>query len=69
MEVTMLLKKQTNPSARWDHTANSWWIGESAEYQWTDMKHKPVSPWLNLDNVLIWIKEHDESKKTSQEIV
>ena len=63
MVLTMILKKQSNPSARWDNTANSWWIGESSEYQWTDMKDGPVSPWLTLDNALIWIKEYDRNQK------
>jgi len=35
------------------------------EYQWTDMKDKPVSDWMNFDNALKWIKEHDESKETN----
>ena len=60
--LPMVLKKQSNPSARWDFKANSWWVGESVEYQWVNEKSKEYSPWMNLDNALIWIKEHDEDK-------
>ena len=58
----MELKKQSNPSARWDTSANSWWIGESTEYQWTDNKGRPVSTWMNLDNALNWIIDYDTKK-------
>jgi hypothetical protein len=61
----MQLKKQSNPSARWDFKANSWSIGTSDEYQWTNERTKEYSPWMDLDNALIWIKERDESQKTS----
>ena len=60
--VTVILKKQSNPSARWDSTANTWWIGESHEYQWTDEKTKEYSPWMNLDDALVWIKNRDQEK-------
>lgn len=56
----MILKRQSNPSAKWYHEANTWWIGESHEYQWEDMKNRPVSNWMSLDDALIWIKKHDE---------
>ena len=62
MVLTMILKKRSSPSAHWDSTANSWWIGESSEYQWTDNKDRPVSPWLELDNALQWIKEYDRNQ-------
>ena len=55
----MNLTKQSNPSAKWDFSANSWWIGDSVTYQWTDSKNKPVSDWMDLDNALQWIKEYD----------
>ena len=61
----MILKKQSNPSAHWNHSANSWSVGESIEYQWVNEKSKEHSPWMNLDDALIWIKEHDESKETN----
>jgi len=55
----MILRKQSNPSAHWNESANSWWIGEAHEYQWYD-KHE-TSPWMDFDSALIWIKEHDEA--------
>lgn len=60
--ISMILKKQSNPSARWDHSANSWWIGTSDEYQWVHEKTKEHSPWMNLDEALVWIKERDQKK-------
>ena len=60
----MILKKRNTQTARWDHENNKWLVG-TMEYQWTDMTNKPVSDWMNFDNALKWIKEHDESKETS----
>jgi hypothetical protein len=58
----MLLKKQSSPSAHWDHSANSWCIGISDEYQWTDERNKEYSPWMNLDDALVWIRNRDQEK-------
>ena len=58
----MELKKQSNPTARWDHTANAWWIGETTEYQWVNQKQKPVSNWMDLDSALRWIIDYDINK-------
>jgi hypothetical protein len=30
-----------------------------------DMKNKPVSAWMNLDDALIWIQEYDNEKESS----
>ena len=57
----MILSKQNTPSARWDHDNNKWIVG-TEEYQWTDMKNKPVSPWMDLDNALKWIIDYDTRK-------
>ena len=54
----MILIKQNSQSARWDKDNNKWEIG-TEEYRWTDMKNKPVSPWMNLDNALQWIKNYE----------
>jgi hypothetical protein len=35
------------------------------EYQWVNEGTDEESPWMDLDNALIWIKEHDESKETN----
>jgi hypothetical protein len=58
----MILKRQSNPSARWNKENDSWWVGESYEYRWTDMKERPVSSWLTLECALQWIIEYDERK-------
>ena len=65
----MNLTKQSYASARWNHEANQWWVGESITYQWTDSRNRPVSGWMNFDNALLWIKEHDENKETNQKTV
>ena len=64
VEVIVQLKKRNSQSARWDHDNNKWLVG-TEEYQWFHEKTKEQSPWTNLDNALIWIKEHDESKETN----
>ena len=57
----MILKKRNSQSARWDHDNNKWLVG-TMEYQWTDTKNKEASPWMNLDDALVWIKERDQGK-------
>jgi hypothetical protein len=59
----MYLKKRNTQTARWDKVNDRWQVG-TIEYQWVHYKSKEESPWMNLDNALIWIKEHDESKET-----
>lgn len=54
----MILKKRNSQSARWDKE-NDKWITGTLEYQWMDMKNKPISAWMNLDDALIWIQEYD----------
>jgi hypothetical protein len=58
----MQLKKQSNPSARWNFEANSWSVGESVEYRWEDEKSKEHSPRMNLDDALVWIQKRDQEK-------
>jgi hypothetical protein len=55
----MVLNKRNTQTARWDHDNNKWLVG-TKEYQWVNEKSKEESPWMNFDNALIWIKEHDE---------
>ncbi len=55
----MLLQKTYNTSAKWDHSANSWWIGEVTSYRWTDNKNKPISNWSDLDTALQWIIDYN----------
>ena len=60
----MILKKRNTQTARWDKVNDKWSVG-TEEYQWFHEKSKEESPWMNLDDALIWIKEHDESKETN----
>lgn len=55
----MILAHQAIQTARWDHTKNSWWIGETKEYRWTDSKNQPASDWMDLDHALEWIIQYD----------
>ena len=60
----MILKKRNSQTARWDKENDKWLVG-TMEYQWTNMKNKPVSAvsdWMNFDDALKWIKEHDEGR-------
>ena len=58
----MILKKQSNPSAHWDFSANAWSIGTSVEYQWFNERTKEHSPWMTFDDALLWIQEHDRNR-------
>ena len=64
----MVLTKRYNPSAHWNHTSNSWWVGETTEYQWINQKNKPTSNWMDLDNALKWIIEYDIARHRSHEV-
>jgi hypothetical protein len=57
----MILRKRNAQTARWDHENNKWLVG-TLEYQWMDIKNKPISAWMNLDDALIWIQEYDNGK-------
>jgi hypothetical protein len=61
MEVIMQLKKRNSQSARCDHDNNKWLVG-TEEYQWTDIKDKPVSDWMDLDSVLKWIIQYEKTE-------
>jgi hypothetical protein len=54
----MILNKRNAQTARWDHSNNKWSVG-TVEYQWVDMKNKPISVWMSFDDALVWIKEYD----------
>ena len=60
----MILKKRNAQTARWDHDNNKWSVG-TIEYQWTDTKNKEWSPWMNLDDALVWIQERDQGKNSN----
>ena len=57
----MILNKRNAQTARWDHSNNKWSVG-TREYQWYHETTKEESPWMNLDNALVWIKERDQKK-------
>lgn len=58
--VTMVLRANMILRKRTTRTTNN-----LEEYQWYHEGTNDCSPWMNLDNALIWIKEHDESKETN----
>ena len=58
----MILNKRNAQTARWDHSNNKWLVG-TEEYQWVDMKNKPISAWMNFDDALIWIQEYDTTTR------
>ena len=60
----MVLNKRNAQTARWDHDNNKWLVG-TIEYQWTDTKNKEWSPWMNLDDALVWIQERDQKKNSN----
>jgi hypothetical protein len=57
----MILNKRNAQTARWDHDNNKWSVG-TREYQWYHEITKEESPWMNLDDALVWIKERDQKK-------
>jgi hypothetical protein len=57
----MILRKRNAQTARWDKENNKWIVG-TLEYQWMDMKNKPISAWMNLDDALVWIQEYDNTR-------
>jgi hypothetical protein len=58
----MILHQIQERSAKWDTTANTWWVGETTLYQWNTMKNEPASPvYKELKDALQWIIKHDET--------
>ena len=57
----MVLNKRNAQTARWDHSNNTWLVGK-VEYQWVNIKNKPISVWMSFDDALVWIQEYDKSK-------
>ena len=64
----MILKKIITSSAKWDFEANTWWIGNTEEYSWTDMKDYEVSPKMHFSDALQWIIRYDQEKIQKIEI-
>jgi hypothetical protein len=61
----MILKKRNTQTARWDKVNDKWLVG-TEEYQWFHERTKEESPWMNLDDALVWIKERDQDAKSPQ---
>ena len=51
----MILKRIVEHSARWNFEANTWWVGETEYYCWTNMKEKEESPRMGFSEALQWI--------------
>ena len=51
----MILKRIVEHSARWNFEANTWWVGETEYYCWTNMKEKEESPRMRFSEALQWI--------------
>ena len=60
--MDMILKRIVEHSARWNFEANTWWVGETEYYCWTDMKEKEESPRMRFSEALQWIIRHDQKK-------
>ena len=65
VSIPMILRKRNSQSARWDHDNNKWSVG-TREYQWYHETTKEESPWMNLDDALVWIQERDQDAKSPQ---
>ena len=60
--MDMILKRIVEHSARWNFEANTWWVGETEYYCWTDMKEKEESPRMRFSEALQWLIRHDQEK-------
>jgi len=58
----MVLKKHELSTAYWCDETNQWVVGTKKEYQWIAEKSSEQSPWMNLDDALVWIQERDQKK-------
>ncbi len=62
VSMDMILKKIVEHSARWNFEANTWWVGETEYYCWTNMKEKEESPRMGFSEALQWIIRYDQEK-------
>lgn len=66
----MILKQGKEKLAKWDTTANTWWVGETTLYQWETMNNQPASPvYKELKDALQWIIKYDESRTQTNRLV
>ena len=62
----MILHQIQERSAKWDTTANTWWVGETTLYQWATIENQPASPvYKEIKDALQWIIKHDEPRTQS----
>ena len=40
-------------------------IEDIKEYQWINEQADEQSPWMNLDDALVWIQERDQKKNSN----
>jgi hypothetical protein len=58
----MVLKKHELSTAYWCEETDQWVVGTKKEYQWIAEKSSEQSPWMNLDDALLWIIRRDQEK-------
>lgn len=58
----MVLKKHELSTAYWCNEKDQWVVGTKKEYQWITEKSSEQSPWMNLDDALLWIIRRDQEK-------
>jgi len=63
----MVLKKHELSTAYWCEETNQWVVGTKKEYQWITEKSSEQSPWMNLDDALLWIIKRDQEKNKNEE--
>lgn len=60
----MILQQTKERTAKWNTTANTWWVGETTLYQWATMNNQPASPvYKEIKEALDWIIEYDKGRK------
>lgn len=58
----MVLKKHELSTANWCEETNQWVLSMKKEYQWIAEHSSEQSPWMNLDDALLWIMKRDQEK-------
>ena len=58
----MVLKKHELSTAHWCDETDQWVLCMKKEYRWIDEHSSEQSPWMNLDDALVWITRRDQEK-------
>ena len=58
----MVLKKHELSTAHWCDETDQWVLCMKKEYRWIDERSSEQSPWMNLDDALVWIARRDQEK-------